>query len=127
MAITLDSITLPDVLRYEEFGDSSVRADVRMSLGGAPIVFEQAVGGKYIDLVGTADQAFITRSVLMSLRALARIPYAEYTLTYESDVYTVRFRSEEQPVIEAEALVDRPNHDSTDWYNNVRIKLMEIE
>ena len=126
MTITIDTITLPDVLRYEELGDSSVRADVRMSLGGAPIVFEQAVGGKYMDLVGTSDQAWIARDTLIALRAIARVPYATYTLTYESDVYTVRFRHEDQPVIEAEALVDRPNHEGDDWYTNVRIKLMEI-
>jgi len=127
MAIILDTINLPDLVIDSELGNSSVDADVLLSLGGKPMVFERLVGGKYIDLVGFSDQAWIDRQTLVSLRALAAVPYSTYVLTYEGVTKTVRFRNEEQPVIEASPLLPRPNQAGTDWYNNVRIKLMEIE
>ncbi len=101
MAITIDTITLPDLVIDNEFGHSDIRSTVLFALGGSPLIFEQSMGGKEIDLVGTVDSGWISRSDLSSLHALATVPRATYTLSYEGSESTVRFRNEDQPVIEA--------------------------
>jgi hypothetical protein len=126
MAISIDAVSLPDLVIEGEFDFTGVRAEVALSLGGTPIVWEDSVQGKPIDLVGGNDTGWIDRSTLVSLLALAAVAGATYTLTYESDTYNVRFRHEEAPAIEATPIIPRPNPDGTDWYNNVRIKLMEV-
>jgi len=126
MAITLGAVALPDLIIDNEFGLSGIQAVVKFSLGGTPLIFEQERGGKPLDLVGTADSGWITKATLLSLRAMASVPRATYLLSYENTNYTVRFRNESQPVIEAEPVLPRPNQEVDDWYANVRIKLMDV-
>jgi len=61
----------------------------------------------------------------VALKALVT-PGATYTLSYEGQTMTVRFRSEDHPPVSAAAIIPRPNHADTDYYNNVRIKLMKV-
>ena len=58
--------------------------------------------------------------------SVSSVPKATYTLTFEGVSYTVRFRNEDYPPVEAEPIIERPNYVTTDLYNNVRIKLMEV-
>ena len=126
MAILLDAVELPDLLIDNEFGWNGVQAVVEMSLGGRPIVWEGSATGKELDLVGGSDWGWISRSVLESLQALASVPLATYLLSYEGTEYTVRFRHEDNPTIEAEPIVPRPNAAGIDWFRNVTIRLMEV-
>lgn len=126
MTIQIDTVTLPDLVIDGEFEFTGVRAEVAHSLGGTPIVWEDSIQGKPLDLVGTRDEGWIDRTTLLALQALAGVAGATYTLTYESDTYNVRFRHEDVPAIEAFPIIPRPNPDGTDWYSNVRIKLMEV-
>lgn len=126
MAISLGGVTLPELVWDNEFGRAPVESKVDVSLGGTPLIWEQTTEGISIDLVGGTETGWATRSVLVALMALASLPEATYALSYEGDTYTVRFRHEEAPVIEANPVVPRPNHAGGDWYNNIRIKLMEV-
>lgn len=126
MAISLDSVSLPDLLMDNEFGWNGVQAVVEMSLGGRPIVWEGSASGKEIDLVGGSDWGWMDRTTLLALQALASVPQATYTLSYEGASYTVRFRHEDNPTIEAEPIIPRPNPSGTDWFRNVTIRLMEV-
>ena len=125
MAITLGGVTLPDLTIEQEYGWTGVEAAVDMSVGGAPIVWERLISGRPLDLAGGEDTGWILRSVLDSLKALAAVPRATYTLAYEGETYTARFRHEEG-AIEAAPVVPRPNQASGDYYRNVRIRLMVI-
>ena len=125
MAITLGGVSLPDLTIEQEFGWTGVESAVDMSVGGAPIVWEREISGQPLDLVGGEDTAWITRAILEDLLALAAVPRATYTLDYEGTEYTVRFRNEDG-AISAEPLVPRPNHEDTDYYKNVRIRLMIV-
>jgi len=127
MAITLGGISLPDVVIENEFSQRQVRAVVEFSLGGSPLIWEDNYYGKDITLVGADDFAWIDRSTLQQLFAIAGVPNAFYTLDYEGELYSVRFKHEMPPVISATPIVPRPNHDSGDYYNNLEIRLMEIE
>ncbi|MGD8388654.1 MAG: hypothetical protein PVG49_16025 [Desulfobacteraceae bacterium] len=124
MAITLGGIGLPDLTIENEFGWTGVEAAVDRSVGRVPIIWEREISGQALDLVGTADTAWITRATLKALRALAAVLRATYTLNYEGTEYTVRFRNEDGEAIYAEPRVPRPNHEDTDYYRNVRIRLM---
>lgn len=124
MSITLDSLALPDLAKANEFANAKVRSVVNETLGGKPIIWESARTLKAFNLVGGNDWGWISRATLISLRAKADVVGATYILIYESETTTVRFRNEEGDAIGATPLIARPNHDSTDWYNNVILKLM---
>ena len=123
MAIILGGVTLPDLVKDQEYGWTGIRAEIDRSTGGAPIVWEQEITGRPVDLVGGDDWGLITRSTLESLKALASVLRATYTLSYEGEEYTARFRHEEG-AIEATPVLPRPNQASGDYYRNVRIRLM---
>lgn len=127
MAITLGGISLPDLIIADEFSRPPVAAVVEPSVINTPIVFEaEASAGRPLTLVGTDDTAWITRTALLALYALASVPGATYTLSYEGTAYTVRFRNEESDAIAAEPVAARPNATGSDYYRNVSIKLMEV-
>ena len=127
MAITLGGISLPDLTLSDEFSSPPVAAVVERSIINTPVVFEaEAASGRPITLIGGTDTAWITRTVLQSLYALASVPGATYALNYEGTEYTVRFRNEDPPAISAEPRIPRPNAAGTDYYRNVTIKLMEV-
>ena len=125
MAVTLGGISLPDFVIDQEFAWTGVESAVDRTVGGAPIVWEREISGEALDLVGTVDMAWATRATIQAVRNLAAVPRATYTLDYEGTEYTVRFRNEDG-AIEAEPLVPRPNHEDTDYYRNVRIRLMIV-
>ncbi len=126
MAIELGGIVLPELVLSGNFrfGDSGVQSVLNVSRGGVPLIFEQTSGYKEADLVGTSDAGWAAYSTLLAVSDLAAVPDATYTLSYEGTDYTAIFRNWEQPVIEADPLVPRPNPENSDLYNNVRIKLL---
>ena len=126
MAIRIGSVVLTELVIENEFGWAGIDVRSNKSLDGTPIVWEQSATGQPMDLVGDTDTAWLSRSTLSSLQALAAVPNATYTLIYQSRSYNVRFRHEDAPVISAEAIIPRPNHGNTDWYNRVRIRLMIV-
>jgi len=126
MTITLGGIELPDLVKDFEHSWSGVEAVADRSIGGAPIIWERKITGRPLDLVGGEDTAWIARSTLNALQALAGVPRATYVLDYEGVQNTVRFRHEDGHAIEATPLVARPNHEDADYYRNVRIRLMVL-
>lgn len=126
MAISLGGVTLPDLVMDTNFrfGDSGLISRMNESRGGVPLIFEQQRGYKNLDLVGDADAGWATYETLLGVQALAAVPEASYTLSYEGTDYTVKFRNWDTPVIDADPLVPRPNPENSDWYNNVIIKLI---
>lgn len=124
--IVLGGIELPNVLIDNEFARQGVRSVVKYSLGGAPIVWEQELQAKPMDLVGGGDFAWIKRSVLLQLYSIANVPGSIYSLDYNGTTYQVRFRNEEPPVITAQPIVGRVNSDGEDYYCNLIVKLLEL-
>jgi len=124
--IQLDSVILPDVLWPDRYQFTGVDSRMEKTLTGRPIVWEQSTQGRPITLAGGADFAWIEKSDLVDLLALAFVPNATYELSYEGELHTVRFRHEDSPCIEATPVLGRPNEASTDYYCNLTIKLMEV-
>ena len=127
MTIQLDTIVLPDTLIVDEpQGNPLIVSNADVTIGGNLIITEQSVVGRPITLSGDVDRGWIALSVLKALKDLAKVPGASYTLILESEILTVRFRHEQQPVISAEPIIPRANAAPTDQFNNVVINLMEL-
>lgn len=126
MAIILGGITLPDLIIDNEMSWSGIQGEVGRSLDGSLIIWEQEMAGEPINLVGRTDTAWITRTVLLQIQALAMVANTVYVLNYEGVENNVRFRQEEGNVISALPVVERPNPASDDYYSDVVIKLMYV-
>lgn len=126
MAIELGGIVLPELVLSGNFrfGNSGVRSAFNEARDGTPLIFEQSAQYKNADLIGEATAGWITYETLLSLQSIASTSNASYTLSYEGTEYTAYFRNWEQPVIEADPLVPRPNPENGDFFNNVIIKLI---
>lgn len=123
----LDSINLHNGLyRDNLYGDSGVDGVMVRARDGTALVWEQASNNPDFDLVGSSNTGIIYVSQIKALKALASVPGAEYTLTYNSEVIQVRFRTWEQPVIEHSPLGPREVMNDNDVLTNVRIKLQEV-
>ena len=127
MTIYLDDIELPDLTIEDEFAFTGIGAETDLALDGTPLVSERARAGRPVDLVGSDQTGWIKRSVLKSIHTLAGAANAVYTLNYEGEISSVRFRNEEPPAVDAVPVVARPNPSDNDYYKNVRIKLMEVD
>ena len=125
--ISLNGIELPGLVIPGDIRPGAVRAVVSETISGGKVVWEQPVAsGGSIDLVGGSDYGWLTRGTLQTLAGLANVVGASYTLTLaDGSTKTVRFRNEDT-AIEAEPIVPRPNPASTDQYNNITIRLMEV-
>lgn len=124
--VTLEGIDLGNLVIDGEFEFSPVQAQVAPTIGGGLVVWEKTRSGRTIDLVGGSDFGWLPRSVLLQVQALAAVPNATYTLIFNGSTSRVRFRHEEGSPVSAPPLVPRPNHEDSDYYNNVSIKLMEV-
>lgn len=96
MAITLDTLTLPaDLVWQDEFAWSAIVQQSDWALDGSLILQESSMqAGRPITLVGGADAAWMTRAQVQALQALAdAAPDANHTLTLaDARSFTVRFR-----------------------------------
>ena len=127
MAMTLGGIALPDLIIEDRLSHPGVRSSVTPTLAGGIIIQEfSQIDNRYVDLVGGDDYGWIQYSILQNIRSIAMLANTAYTLVYETETYTVRFRHEEPPVVYAEPIIPQVEPSSGDWWNNVTIKLMKV-
>lgn len=127
MPNTLGGITIPEDLVISEARTwTGIQAVVDRAVDGSPLVYEAAQGGMPITLIGTPNSAIITKSTYDQILSLASTPGNTVSLVFEGTTYTVRFRNEEPPTINATPFVERPNQADADYYHSVIIKLMEV-
>jgi len=125
MSVILDSIDITGLVRADSF-PSMTEAITEVSSGGSIIVFERNILFSIINLTGEKDSGWLTLTVLKELQALAQNMGSIYTLDYEGELFTVRFRNEEPPAVHGDKIINRSNQDGSDYYNNIFIKLMEV-
>lgn len=122
MAITLDSVYLPEDLSWpDEFDYDAVAQKVTYTEDGTPIVEETArAGGRPITLVG----APISREKLLELQAMAATPLATYPLTlHDGRTFTVMFR---RPAIKAVPVVDFADPAAADLYDLQALNFIQV-
>ena len=125
------TLALPDDLLWsDEHTWSPVVSSVSYLITGALLVQSATrQAGRDITLVGAADMAWVTRSVVNLLREWAALPLDsatgrfELTLT-DGRVFTVAFRHADG-AIEAEPVTGFPARNDNDFYR-ITLKLMQI-
>lgn len=131
MAISLSDGTTtvnlhPDLFWSDENNWNPVDQSVTRTLTGAMIVSVAGmIGGRPITLEPEDDSsAWMSRSVVESLRNWAAVPGKELTLTLYGQTYSVMFRHQDGG-LEAKPVVHYNDPDNADWYLCV-VRLMEI-
>lgn len=104
MAITLDTVELPDDLAWpDRYAWQSVEVSVvKYSLTGAAIIqFAKKQSGRPITLQSGQQRAWVTRAIVDALKGLQADADATYTLSVRNESYTVAIQA-----VEAEPLWD---------------------
>jgi hypothetical protein len=125
------TLALPDDLLWsDEHTWSPVVSSVSYLITGALLVQSATrQAGRDITLVGAADMAWVTRSVVNVLRDWAALPLDsatgrfELTLT-DGRLFTVAFRHADG-ALEAEPVTGFPARNDNDFYR-ITLKLMQI-
>lgn len=119
-----DTLNLPSDLEWrDEFGWTPVEHSTEYSLAGNLIVHEGSrQDGRPITLFGGRTAAWISRSDLEKLYAMASVPEKEFTLILWDRPFNVMFR---RPPIEVEP-IRRLANPGPDHKYAVTINLMEI-
>jgi hypothetical protein len=111
--------------RENHLGRSGVDGVMVRSRDGTPIVWEQPAGPMDFNLIGGTTTGTLAGSVLLDLYNLASVPGGVYLLEHNGVESPVRFRTWDQPVIEADPIAPRENMNDLDVYNNIVIKFQE--
>lgn len=123
----LAGVTLPGLIWVDEFAWSVTAQKVERSLSGVLLV--QAAGkvkGRPITLSGGEDYALVSRATLVALQALADTPGLNMTLTLaDARVFSVMFRHEDPPALEASSALLKCAPDDDDLYQ-ISVKLMTV-
>lgn len=103
MAITLDTVELPDDLAWpDRYAWQSVDVSVEYSLTGAAIVQSaEKQAGRPITLQSSQQRAWIARTTVDALKTLQADADATYSLSVRGESYTVVIQS-----VDAEPLWD---------------------
>jgi hypothetical protein len=126
MPITLGNLTFTNKLYFDnEIEWTGIAESAEMTLGGGIVIYGGEVSGRPIDLIGEEIRGWIKYSELKMLREMASESEATYSLNYDGDTYTVRFRHEDSPVLEMTPIIRRVKYKNDDWFYGT-IKLMEV-
>lgn len=125
MGVFLDSIEITGLIIEEDF-DTGISAISEEAQDGSIIIYEGNKLYRNIILIGGSDWGWLDKQTIQSVHSSAKIKGVTHTLDYDGDIFTVRFKTEDIPVIDGNPVIKRSNQQNTDWYNNITIKLMEV-
>lgn len=125
--ITLDGIALPAGLLWsDEFAVTRVAQTVRRTLDGSVVVFYGELrAGLPITLESEPDAGWLTRTQIEALALRASSPGGIYPLVLRGQTWTVMFRHQDAPALEAKPLVSVANPQAGDFYI-ATLKLMTV-
>lgn len=128
MSITFDGVSLPDDLKMspDPHSHKKIEAETQWTRGGKQIRWERPRKSAEMDLIGGDNWGWLQRSDLTTLKAKADVLETSYVMAYHGTNYTVYFRHEDAPCIEAEEVQALRGSDelTTDYFSNVKIKLI---
>jgi hypothetical protein len=127
MAITLDDLTLPpDLLWQDELEHCRATAFRRRTLQGRLVLHVAAWSsdsGRALTLGN--EHAWISRADLLTLHAWSHTPGRRMTLTlHDGRGFSVLFRHWDAPVLEAEAVTPMARHEDSDMFKLLSLKLV---
>ena len=118
MTLSIDSLNLPSSLTWTDRDSwQPVAQTARPTLDGGLAVFHRSLtAGRPITLASDENSGWVSRQTLDALQALASEPGSLHTLTLGAQSFTVLWRHEDPPALQAEPLVARITHDPGDWF-----------
>ena len=121
------TVTLPpDLVWVDEFSSSQIAQDTKRSLSGAFVVFESLkIQGRPISLMSDDDSGWISRSDLITLRALEEQVDTTMTLSHNGTNYNVRFDRSNGSGVTARAVIDCSDP-SNDHKYALSLKLLTV-
>ena len=114
-----------DIHIENEHSISRVHSIMTRSRGRKPLIWSQSAGPQPFDLVGFSNRGVLKKWQLDAVKT-ALDNNESVTLVYNGESQTVQGRHWDSPVIEANPLGGRELITENDYYQNVRIKLMEV-
>ncbi len=127
--ITLDDITLPDDLWWQDETDwTPVDQQEGFSITGALLLdVSTRLAGRPMTLIGDEGWAWTTRGVVLALQAKAAEPGAQMALILHERTFTVLFRYSDGKPVEAESLTKMTPPAETDIYLLHALRLLIVE
>lgn len=119
---TLNGIDIGDLVLSASL-DPRVDAVVDKASDGSLLSYEKDRLYENYSLRGGEDWGLLSFSDMMTIKQMASVKKAIYSLIYNSVSYIVRFRTEEIPVISGEPFNEHLQESS---FKNVEIKIMEV-
>ena len=126
--ITLDGMTLPDGLIWEdEFDWTPVSQEVTVTITGSLLVQEgAALAGRPITLTGYEDGCWTTRSVIEALYAWAQTADKVMTLVLGSSTKSVIFQRGNAAPVEARQVMPVTGPDNDTLYILSALRFLEV-
>lgn len=125
MTITLEGITLPSDLEWQDEFDWTPVAQVSERTLTGKMVIEEAtkIKGRPITLVGGDNACWVPRSLVQSLVALMT-PDSVMTLDYHGTTYPVLWRHADTPLVAKPVL--RIRNPGADHKYTITLRLLEV-
>jgi len=127
--ITLDTLELPDELRWDdEYAWSDLRSAIRYTLQGKMITENSVVlASKGRPITLGSDDAWIVKADLETLRIWSQIVNHQMSLTLnDGRIFIVAFRLWDAPAIVTESLVPTAHPDDDTLYKINELKLAVV-
>lgn len=126
--ITLDELTLPDDLWWEDETDwTPVEQTVEYSVAGALLIdLATKLAGRPITLVGDESTAWIARATALALQAKAAVPGKQMTLVIHDQTFTAMFRYDDKKPVDAAPVLRISPPEAGDYYILRAVKLMAV-
>lgn len=127
MAITLSEVVLrPGLVWTDRWAPQKVSQKLVRSLGGLPVFYHSSLhGGRRITLESLPDQGWQTGETVEQLYGLAGETGAQYLLDLGVEQFSVMFRHEEAPALEATPLLPRTVAGPGDYFL-INLKLITV-
>lgn len=119
---TLNGIDLGDLVLSTSL-DPKIDVVVDKASDGSLLSYERDRLYENYSLRGGEDWGLLDFSDMMTIKQMASIKKATYSLIYNSVSYIVRFRNEDIPVISGEPFNE---HLQESPFKNIEIKIMEV-
>jgi len=125
MSSSLEGIDISG-LQLTEAWDIGIDSVSEVASAGNKIVYERDRNYQDLLLVGGDSWGSLKQSILNQLKVIASVKGGVYTLMYEGTSYQVRFKTEDQPVIDSQTIGNPVVTTDETYHNNIVLKLMEV-
>lgn len=132
MFISLGGVNLNPSMNWKDrFQSFQVAQSVNRTVGGRAIVFATPLrAGRKITFEATQESGWLSESTVQLLMGMAATVGGTFSLkvgdtTGNVESFDVIFRHNEPPALELSPIINRPLHDSTDYFIGT-IKLLTV-